>query len=104
MGKGENAGNQHFLPFPLCFLPIPNSKVNFCFLVTFVLSSAHAFNLDQSKILSFGKELTIYHTIQSPQEKCGKRVNADNQHFLPPPLPNIFYHIKDRNNTQFRFV
>ena len=23
VGKGENAGNQHFLLFPLCFLPIP---------------------------------------------------------------------------------
>ena len=23
MGKGENAGNQHFLLFPHCFLPIP---------------------------------------------------------------------------------
>ena len=21
VGKGENAGNQHFLPFPQCFLP-----------------------------------------------------------------------------------
>ena len=23
VGKGENAGNQHFLPFPQCFLPSP---------------------------------------------------------------------------------
>ena len=23
MGKGENAGNQHFLLFPKCFLPFP---------------------------------------------------------------------------------
>ena len=23
VGKEENAGNQHFLPFPQCFLPIP---------------------------------------------------------------------------------
>ena len=23
MGKGENAGNQHFLPFPKCFLAFP---------------------------------------------------------------------------------
>ena len=23
VGKGENAGNQHFLLFPQCFLPIP---------------------------------------------------------------------------------
>ena len=24
MEKGENAGNQHFLLFPQCFLPLPN--------------------------------------------------------------------------------
>ena len=24
VGKGENAGNQHFLLFPRCFLPFPN--------------------------------------------------------------------------------
>ena len=23
LGKGENAGNQHFLLFPECFLPLP---------------------------------------------------------------------------------
>ena len=34
-------------------LPIPN--LNFSF--TFILSCANAFNLDQSEILSFGKEL-----------------------------------------------
>ena len=33
----------------------PNT--NFNFWITFILSSANAFNLDYSKILSFGKEL-----------------------------------------------
>ena len=46
-GKGENAGNQHFLLFPQCFLDQP----------TFDLSSANALNLVMSKNLSFGKEL-----------------------------------------------
>ena len=32
-------------------------KTHFNFLIIFILSSANAFNLDQSKILSFGKEL-----------------------------------------------
>ena len=50
--KGENAGNQHFLLFPKCFLPF-----NFNSLVTFILSSANAFNLDQSEIKLFGTEL-----------------------------------------------
>ena len=45
--------NQHFLLFPQWFLPFPKQK----FSVTFILSPANAFNLDQSKILSFGKEL-----------------------------------------------
>ena len=32
-------------------------KTNFCFSVMFIMSSASAFNLDQSKNLSFSKEL-----------------------------------------------
>ena len=55
-GKGENAGNQHFSPFPTMFYYCP--KKNFCFLVTLILSSANAFNLDKSKFLSCGKELS----------------------------------------------
>ena len=43
VGNGENAGN----------LP----KTNFNFSFTFNISYANAFNLDQSIILSFGKEL-----------------------------------------------
>ena len=35
-------------------------KTNLIFSVTFILSSANAFNLDQSTILSFGKELMHY--------------------------------------------
>ena len=61
--KGENTGNQHFLLFPQCFLPFP--KENCKFSVTFIfLSSANAFNLDESKILSFGKELNTLQTIK----------------------------------------
>ena len=29
VGKGENAGNQHFLLFPQCFLPVPPPIFNF---------------------------------------------------------------------------
>ena len=60
-GKGENAGNQHFLLFPQCFLPIPKR----IFVLKFHLSSANAFNLDQSKNLSFGKVLRSYSTVSS---------------------------------------
>ena len=56
MGKGENAGNQHFLLFLQSFLPFPPKKsCNFSF--TFILSSVNVFNLDQSKILSFSKRV-----------------------------------------------
>ena len=55
MGKGGNAGNQLSLLFPHCFLPV--LKTNFSFSATFDMSSANTLNLNQSKILSFGKEL-----------------------------------------------
>ena len=55
MEKGENAGNQHFLLFPTMFSIL--SQTEFIILVISSLSSAEAFNLVQSKILSFGKKL-----------------------------------------------
>ena len=58
VGRGENAGNRHFLLFPQCFLLFQNTEIIIC--VTFILLYANAFNLDQSKILSFGKELTLF--------------------------------------------
>ena len=58
--KGENAGYQHFLLFPQCLFTL--HKTNFKISFRFILSSAHVLNLDQSKILSFGKEyhLTLH--------------------------------------------
>ena len=58
------------------------------------LSSANAFSLDQSKIVSFGQEITLYHTMltfdaheEKPFEKpfeniLGKGENAANQYSL----------------------
>ena len=43
------------------FSTLPKTNVNFSF--TFILSSANAFNLDQSKILSFGKEFKKFHWV-----------------------------------------
>ena len=60
MGKGENAGEEHFLHFPQCFFFFNRHKTNINFSVTFILLSANAFHLDQSKILSFGNEFTFY--------------------------------------------
>ena len=53
VGKGENAGNQHFLLFPHFFSTRP--QTNFICSITFIFSSANAFDLDWCKILLFGK-------------------------------------------------
>ena len=55
-GRGENAGNQRFLLFPQCFIRFLN-KISLFFSAAFTFSSTIAFNFDQSKILSVGKEL-----------------------------------------------
>ena len=47
---GENAGNQHFLPFLTMFSTLP--KPNFKFSAIFRLSSASAFNFNWPKVLS----------------------------------------------------
>ena len=39
-----------------------DSQDRFKFSITFNLSSANAFDLEKPKILSFGNELTFYHT------------------------------------------
>ena len=57
VGSGENAGNQHFLLFPQCFLPFPK-QISIVY-VQLIFYSAIAFKLDESLILSLGKELTV---------------------------------------------
>ena len=74
VGTGENAGNQHYHLFPPCFLPIPKQILISQFHL--ILSLANAFNLDQSKILSFGKEFTV---------KCW--------HPLCGPLVRLYHHV-----------
>ena len=69
LGKGENAGNQHFLLFPKCFLPFQKLISNFE--STFILLSARALNLDPVNFV-VGKELSIYCTIKTvnnPEEE-----------------------------------
>ena len=96
-GKGENAGDQHFLFFRNCFQPYPSnhsslSKYTIIILANFILSSANAFNLDQSRILLFGKELTPYSintqshfnasTTDSFENIVGKEEIARDEQFL----------------------
>ena len=52
---------QAISPVPTMFSTL--SKREIIIFVTFNSSSANAFNLDQSKILSSGNGLTLYHTI-----------------------------------------
>ena len=61
MGNAENAGSKPaFLPF--CMFPRSTLlKTSF----NFGLQSANALNLDQSKILSFGKELNLFSPFSS---------------------------------------
>ena len=58
VGKGENAGYQQMLVTHNVFCP--SQKKYLIFLSLLFLSSANAFNLDQSQILLLGKEF-IHH-------------------------------------------
>ena len=58
LGKRENACNQYLCLLPKMFSIL--SETNFNFLVTFIMLSAKTFNLDQLKILSFGKGLSVF--------------------------------------------
>ena len=48
VGKGENAGNQHFHLFPQCYLPFPKPILGF--LVAFILLSSFSVVFYKSKI------------------------------------------------------
>ena len=72
--KVENAGNQHFLLFPKCFLLLLRKKK--IFIATFSLSSATAFTLVQSKILSFGGELDQNKPFSSDKFKTPPKLKA----------------------------
>ena len=52
--KRENAGSQYFLLSPQCLVPYQRKIKTSAILK---LLSANAFNLNESKILSFGREL-----------------------------------------------
>ena len=58
VGKEENVCNQYFLLFLNVFFFIVLLKTIFIFQFKFILSSSNAFNMDQSLILSFGKEFS----------------------------------------------
>ena len=93
MGKGENGGKcwlAPFSPFPIIFSTHPK---------TFNLSSANAFNLDQSKNLSFGKETrAISAAISSiSAKKTSHSVSVPSKLYetIINPFPNkpLFLHV-----------
>ena len=55
--KRENAGNQHFIPFPTIFSIF--TRKNYTISATNKLSSASAFNLGNAEILSPAKRLKL---------------------------------------------
>ena len=65
-GKGENAGNQHFSPFPAVISSVLKREMVLSATIDKInLSSANAIDLVMSKILSFGKGLTFSQTSPS---------------------------------------
>ena len=51
VGKGENAGNQHFLLFPQCFLPCQNTKNIFFTNILFVNGNCFEFGQVQTIVV-----------------------------------------------------
>ena len=106
MGKGENAGKQHFLLFPQRFLHF--SKQILSFSLSFILSTANAFNLEQSKTLSCGKGLI---TLQENafENIVAKGDNTGGKHLhlfatMFSTLPQIETIIIPRQNYVFRCI
>ena len=58
--KGENAGNYHFLPFPHWFFTFAKQISNF---QPHLFYRLQMLSISTSLRLSFGKKLTLYHTI-----------------------------------------
>ena len=61
LGKGENAGNQHFLLFPKCFLLYKRQISPFEKELTGHLQTHGIWT--SLTLLSFGKELTVFSTL-----------------------------------------
>ena len=99
MGKGENAGNQHFFLFPQCFLPFPKeffSHVRIEPFFTFLFTT-------QSRLLTTPRKKPF-------ENMMGKGENAGNQHFfLFPqcflPFPKEFFsHVRIEPFFAFLFT
>ena len=85
-GKGENAGNQHFLLFPTIFSTLP--KRNFSLPFTFILSFENAFNLDRPRpngsVMSVSDSLRLRDPVEA--KFISDIFSPGSQHFLLFPL------------------
>ena len=69
-GKRRKCWQPAFSPFPTVFSNLSKREIIIC--TTSNLLSASAFNLDEPKILSFGKELILYYltpSLNTPEKK-----------------------------------
>ena len=74
--------NQHFLIFPTMFCTF--SKTNFNFSAKFNFSLAYAFDFEQSKYLSFGKELTSIPASSSRQRHNSAAIYYETKPMFKP--------------------
>ena len=86
-----------------------NQQMNFAILATFNCCLQNVWTMYKSKILLFGKELTLYHTISTLRKRpfeniVGKGENAVNQHFLRFPQCFLPYQNRKLNFTNIWFV
>ena len=84
VGKGENAGNKHFLLFPQCFLPIPK---RICLLKIHIFCRLQMFSIWTSlNIFSFGKALTNDDNLDGTKFKA----SADDKINLAQMMISVF--------------
>ena len=96
VGSGENVGNQYFLLFPQCFL---SAQKKMSFDDTISLLSANAFNSNQAKNLSFGKELNRFASKNS-KKSCMKRMML---FFFYKVIKNMMSKGQNAGSTMFSF-
>ena len=84
VGIGENAGNQHFLLYPQCFLPLLNQ---FSFFEPHFFVFCKCFQFSQVKIRSFGKELNTIIINQSINQSLPPSIHPSLHPSLPPSIP-----------------
>ena len=88
VGKGENAGNQHFLLFAKSFL-LQHREI--AIFVTFNFLFANAFNLVASEIFSFGKELSLWKTLWKKENMLVGSIFSFSPQYCLPYERNNYY-------------